>query len=79
MGRKFREKAGELVSEIAWIRDGFRQIYGKREIRRGKNKGRYEVKYRANGNVMRKKIVSKNSIKLGGQFDDFRRGVQSKP
>lgn len=65
------------MTEMAWIRDGFRLIYGKREIRRGKRKGSFEVTYRANGNVMRTKVVSKNSLKLGGQFEkdlhrDFR-------
>jgi hypothetical protein len=60
--------------EIAWINGGFRPVYGKREIRRGKNKGRFEVQYRANGNVMRTKIITKDCLKLGGQFETELRG-----
>ena len=67
------------MTEMAWIKNGFRQIYGKREIRRGRRKGSIEVTYRANGNVMRRRIITKNALKLGGQFEnELRAGVQPK-
>ena len=44
---------------VAWVRNGFRPIYQKREIKRGRNKGKIEVVVRLfNGeNGFRKRII----------------------
>jgi len=54
--------------DIVWI-NGFRPIYSKREIRRGKNKGRLEITYRANGNKFRKKIIDPSDLRIGKEFN----------
>lgn len=45
------------VIQTAWVGNGFRPIYEKREIKRGKNKGRFEVVYRGRGNRFKKAII----------------------
>ena len=46
----------------AWIKNGWRPIYGCRQIRRGKNKGRYEVRYLRAPGKYRKAIVPSNYL-----------------
>ena len=64
------------MCQMAWIRGGFRPIYSKRELRRGKNKGKLEVIYRANGNRMRKKLISKSDLRIGEDFNNDLRGKE---
>jgi hypothetical protein len=66
------------MADIAWIRDGFRPIYSKRLLNRGKNKGKLEVTYRANGNVMRRKIISRSDIRIGEEFNRELRGKEKR-
>jgi len=66
------------MNRFAWVRGGFRPVYAIREIRRGKSKGKFEIEYRANGNVFRKKIVSKSDLKLGEEFNNDLRGKRKR-
>ena len=66
------------MPEIAWVKNGFRPIYKKREIRRGRNQGKFEVTYRANGNVMRRKLISKSDLKMGEDFNNDLRGKKAR-
>jgi len=44
------------MKKLVWIRNGWRLSYSTREIRRGKNKGRFEVHYKK-GYKLKKAIV----------------------
>jgi len=51
---------------MAWIKNGFRVIHKEpRPIRRGRNKGKYEVVVRlyAGVNGLRKRIVEQNALR----------------
>ena len=45
-----------MTPKRVWIKNGFRLAYECREIKKGKNKGKLEVKYRK-GNHFKKAIV----------------------
>jgi len=64
--------------QMAWVRGGFRPIYDQRKIKRGRNKGKVEVVYRANGNRMRKTIIPESNIKLGEDFNHDLRGKKKR-
>lgn len=61
------------MCQTAWVRGGFRLIYNSRKIKRGRNKGKVEVTYRANGNRFRKTIIPESNIKLGEEFNNLYR------
>jgi len=51
-------------NELVWINNGFRLARGIREIRRGKNKGKLEVKY-LKGSRIKKTIIQNYRQKEG--------------
>jgi len=46
---------------MVWVNNGFRLARGLRQIRRGRNKGKYEVKY-LKGSRIKRAIVRKDVI-----------------
>jgi hypothetical protein len=53
-------------SYMAWIGNGFHLVRAIREIRRGKNKGRFEIKY-LRGRKIKKLILSRDMIVERGE------------
>jgi len=54
-----------MKREIGWIKNGWRLLLSRREIRRGKRKGLFEVTYRKGSRVKRAFLFG-NEIKKGG-------------
>ena len=50
--------------KMAWIYNGWRLAREVREIRRGKNKGKFEIKYKK-GYKLKKTIISADAIREG--------------
>lgn len=47
-----------VPSGTAWVKNGFRVVYNLREIRRGREKGKYQIYYRR-GKGFRKTTIDK--------------------
>lgn len=56
------------MQAMVWIRNGWRLAYSTREIRRGKNKGRFEVRYKK-GYKLKKAIVGADSFSKFTRLD----------
>ena len=53
-----------MSNDMAFIKNGWKLILSSREIRRGKKKGLFEIKYRK-GSYIKKAFVSEKDIRRG--------------